>query len=309
VGLNVHFLSLIFSAADTTITPFFRFSVFRISGKWGTAVGEGHRSCSRCGRELRGGARFCGKCGQSVSANATQAVIPGITGVPAVDRAPPSAVPGRPSGPERRPASFWPLIVVLAVLAAGGVTIAFFLSRHSQGEPVADVGATLSSSPDTVASTYTAPPPLTGEQAAQNLSTLLAQSANDRTSIVNAVNDVSQCGPDLGQDSQIFQSAAASRQSLLSQLASLPGQSALPAQMIQDLTGAWQASAAADQDFAQWAQDEASQGCTPDDQSDQNYQAADAPDNEATEDKEAFVSLWNPIATSYGMPYYQWEQL
>jgi hypothetical protein len=218
-------------------------------------------------------------------------------------------MPGSPSGQGRRPASPWPLVAVIAVLAAAGVAIAFFLSRHSPGEPVADVGATLSSSVDTVASTDSAPPPPTEEQAAQTLSTLLAQSANDRASIVNAVTDVSQCGPNLGQDSQIFQSAAASRQSLLSQLASLPGQSALSAQMIQDLNGAWQASAEADQDFAQWAQDEASQGCTSDDQSDQNYQAADTPDNEATVDKEAFVSLWNPIATSYGLPTYQWEQL
>jgi hypothetical protein len=272
-------------------------------------VGEGHQSCSRCGRELRVGARFCGKCGQSVSANAARAAIPGSAGAPAVDSLPPSAAPGSPSGPGRRPASLWPLVAVLAVLMAGGVTIAFLLSRHSRGEPVAGVGSTFSSSADTVASTQTAPPPLTGEQAAQNLSTLLAQSADDRTSIVNAVSDVSQCGPDLGQDAQVFRSAAASRQSLLAQLAGLPGQSALPAQMIADLTGAWQASAQADQDFALWAQDEASQGCTPDDQSDPNYQAAEAPDNEATADKEAFAGLWNPIATSYGLPAYQWEQL
>jgi zinc-ribbon domain len=272
-------------------------------------MGEGYRSCSRCGRELRARARFCGKCGQPVSANAAQAAIPGSTVAPPAGMLPPSGGPGRPSGPGRRPALVWPLVAVLAVLAVGGVTSAFFLSRHSQGEPVADVGAGLSSSPDIVASTQTAPPPLTEGQAAQNLSVLLARSADDRTSIVNAVNDVSQCGPDLGQDSQVFQSAAASRQGLLSQLASLLGRSALSAPMIQDLTGAWQASAEADQDFAQWAQDEASQGCTADDRSDQNYQAADAPDNEATADKEAFVGLWNPIATSYGLPTYQWEQL
>ena len=29
----------------------------------------------------------------------------------------------------------------------------------------------------------------------------------------------------------------------------------------------------------------------------------------ATADKESFVSLWNPIASSYGLPNYQWNQL
>ena len=79
--------------------------------------------------------------------------------------------------------------------------------------------------------------------------------------------------------------------------------------MIQALTSAWQASAQADQDFAQWAQDEATQGCTPNDQSDRNYQAAAGPDNQATADKRAFVNLWNPIATRYGLATYQWDQL
>jgi hypothetical protein len=54
---------------------------------------------------------------------------------------------------------------------------------------------------------------------------------------VNAVNSINECGPTLSQDPQVLESAAASRQRLLSQLASLPGRSALPAQMLQALTG------------------------------------------------------------------------
>jgi hypothetical protein len=49
------------------------------------------------------------------------------------------------------------------------------------------------------------------EQMAQGLSALLARSAADRDSIVNAVDGVNQCAPDLGQDLRTFQSAAASR--------------------------------------------------------------------------------------------------
>ncbi len=126
---------------------------------------------------------------------------------------------------------------------------------------------------------------------------------------MNAASSVSQCGPALSQAPQVFENAAASRQRLLSQLASLPGRSALSGQMLQALTGAWQASATADQDFAQWAQDELSQGCTPNDQADPNFQAAAGPDGQATTGKKAFVSLWNPVAAQYGLPSYRWNQL
>ena len=147
------------------------------------------------------------------------------------------------------------------------------------------------------------------QQAADSLSALLAQSVTDRSSIVSAVNDVSGCGPSLGQDAQTFQNAATSRQNLLSRLAGMPDRSALPAPMLQALTGAWQASIQADQDFAQWAQDEASRGCVPNDHSDPGYQASAGPDGQATTDKKAFVTGWNPIAARYGLTSYQWNQL
>jgi hypothetical protein len=139
--------------------------------------------------------------------------------------------------------------------------------------------------------------------AAHALASLLARSATDRSSIVTAVNDVNQCA-NLSGDAQVFQQAASSRQQLLSQLAALQDGSALPAQLIQDLHDSWQASQQADQDFAAWASDE-SNGCTQNDTSNANYQAAAGPDNQATADKTAFVSEWNPIATRYGLPTYQ----
>lgn len=145
--------------------------------------------------------------------------------------------------------------------------------------------------------------------AAQNLATLLAQSATDRSAITTAVSDVNNCGSNLSGDASTFQQAASSRGQLLGQLAQLPDASALPAQLIQDLTGAWQSSQQADKDFAAWADDENTNGCTPNDSADANYQAATTPDNQATADKQAFVSQWNQIATQYGLPTYQWNQL
>jgi hypothetical protein len=138
---------------------------------------------------------------------------------------------------------------------------------------------------------------------------LLASSASDRGAIVAAVNDVNACGS-VSQDLQTFQQAATSRQQLLGQLNSLAAASYLPTQMIRDLSAAWQASIEADQDFAAWATDENSgSGCTPDDSGNANYQAANEPDNDATTDKKAFVSSWNPIATQYGLATYEWNQL
>ncbi|MGH3182039.1 MAG: hypothetical protein ACRDOE_09055, partial [Streptosporangiaceae bacterium] len=144
---------------------------------------------------------------------------------------------------------------------------------------------------------------------AQGLASLLGQSVKDRTAITQAVNDVDQCGPNLNQDPQTFRTAATSRQNLLAQLADLSGRSALPSNMLAALTGAWQNSVKADQDFAQWSQDELSRGCTDNDQSDPNAQAAVGPDNQATTDKQDFVGMWNPVAAQYGLPSYQWNQL
>ncbi len=145
--------------------------------------------------------------------------------------------------------------------------------------------------------------------AAASLATLLAQTAADRSSIVGAFGAVEDCTAALGQAPQVFQGSAASRQRLLQRLATLPGRSALPAAMLQALTGAWQASAAVDTDLAKWAQDEAAGGCKPHDHADANYQASNAPDAQATNDKAAFVGMWDTIAAKYGLTRYQTSQL
>ena len=76
-------------------------------------------------------------------------------------------------------------------------------------------------------STTTTTPLINEQQAARTLSTLLSQSVVDRSEINAASNDVTTCGPTLSQDSQTFDAASSSRQSLLTQLSALPGVSAL----------------------------------------------------------------------------------
>jgi len=199
--------------------------------------------------------------------------------------------------------------------AIGGLGITRFVLRSSTASEATFINSKTSASSPSASTRRppsTQPPTLalpTEQVAAQSLSRLLAQSASDRTAINNAFNDVNACGSGLSQDAQAFQQAAASRKRLMSQLGTLHGGSVLPAQMLQDLSGAWQASYQADQDYANWADDENSEGCTSNDTSDSYYQAATEPDNQATTDKEAFVSAWNTIAGQYGLTTYQQDQL
>jgi hypothetical protein len=146
-------------------------------------------------------------------------------------------------------------------------------------------------------------------QAAQALAALLAQSGTDRAAITQAFSAVADCSAGLSQDETIFSNAASSRQALLDKLAALPDRSALPASMLQELTTAWKASGQADQDFAKWTQDEISQGCSTNDQSDASYRAATVPDDQATAHKKAFAALWTAIADEYGLPLYQYNQI
>jgi len=149
----------------------------------------------------------------------------------------------------------------------------------------------------------------TQRQAATQLSALLAKSVTDRAAVTAAAVDVRGCGPNLPQDAQTFAQAASARRGLLSQLASLPGRSALPAAMLQDLTSAWQASAQVDTDLSRWAQNNITRGCRHGARSDAHLRASYAPGAQADTSKRAFAAQWNPIARQYGLTTYQRSQL
>lgn len=216
-------------------------------------------------------------------------------------------LPGPPGPPPNRPRRLRALLIGLATfLAAGGITAAVMLIAHPlQRGPASSPGGAAAAPVEVTPAGQPAQ-----EAAAQGLAGLLARSVTYRSSIVAAVNDVSRCGPNLRQDPQTFRTAAASRQALLTRLARLPGRSALPGPMLAALTSAWQNSIKADRDFAHWAKDEISGGCTSGNQSaDPHAQAAAGPDALATTGKQAFVGQWNPVATRYGLPTYRWNQL
>jgi len=180
-------------------------------------------------------------------------------------------------------------------------------SGKATGSPAASASASASpAASSSVSATATA---ASEQQAATTVAGMLARSGSDRTAINNAVSDVNSCGPNLAGDPKVFEQAASSRQSLLSDLASMAGRGTLPPALLTDLTNAWQASISADDDFARWANDEIAKGCVVNDTSDPGYQAAATPDNAATAAKQAFVGQWNPLAVRYGLTQYQWNQL
>jgi hypothetical protein len=150
---------------------------------------------------------------------------------------------------------------------------------------------------------------VTEQQAATSVGSLLAQSVSDRAAIISAANGVSDCGPSLNSAPKVFDDAAGSRESLLARFTAMPGRAALPAALVSDLTQAWQASIAADQAYAKWANDEITQGCVANDTSDPGYQATITPNANATKYKTAFVAQWNPVAARYGLTPYQQDQL
>jgi hypothetical protein len=230
---------------------------------------------------------------------------------PAAPAVPSRVLPGPPGSSPGGPRRLRGVLIGLATfLAAGAITAAVMLILHPLHRAAAPSPARTSLGPSSAPSSPSSSAAASPQQAARGLAGLLAQSVTDRSSIVAAVNDVSQCGPNLRQDPQTFQNAVASRQALLTRLANMPDRSALPAPMLAALTSAWQNSIKADQDFALWAQDEVANGCTANNQSaDSNAQAADGPDAQATTAKQSFVAQWNPIATQYGLRTYQWNQL
>jgi hypothetical protein len=202
------------------------------------------------------------------------------------------------SGGPRRPGRLLiPVIVAAALVAVVAGVVAF---RALSGSTAA--GATSGTTPS--ASSQDA-----RRQVAVRLSGLLAQSVTDRAAVTGAAVDVRGCGPSLRQDARTFAREAISRQHLLSQLASMPGRSLLPAVMLQDLTSAWQASGQVDTDLARWTQDNIARGCHRISRSDASLRASYIPEGRATVGKRAFATLWNPIARQYGLTTYQRNQL
>jgi hypothetical protein len=238
----------------------------------------------------------------------------------------PAAGPPRGGRRSESNAGLWTILLLLLAGAGAGVVllVAHPFGHHNQrqtastGSPAASPAGRKShasgaakASPASSASGPGSSAVATSaaeQRAASNVASMLSRSASDRTAIIGAATDIGKCGPNLNADPKVFDDAAASRRAMLASLTTMPGRSTLPPALVSDLTQAWQASITADQAYAQWATDEISQGCVRNDTSDPGYQATVAPDRQATQYKDSFVVLWNPVASGYGLTPYSADQ-
>jgi hypothetical protein len=196
----------------------------------------------------------------------------------------------------------------IAVGIGGGLLAARFLNQRDAsgqaGAPAESTVTTLSADPGVQpTSTYQSPsdPAAIHEQASQ-LNGLLAHSGEARGSVVDAVAAVSSCS-DVSAGANALAAAADSRQDSLDQLDGLETD-ALPngPGLVLTLRFALQKSLEADQHFAAWAQSVLRAGCSGSAPRNRHYRAATQASRLATDAKHRFVRIWNPIATSEGLP-------
>ncbi|MFC9262269.1 hypothetical protein ACFT25_20980 [Streptomyces hydrogenans] len=141
------------------------------------------------------------------------------------------------------------------------------------------------------------------EPQAKELDKLLATSNDSRDAVIRSVEAIKQC-KNLDQSAADLRGAAEQRRSLVTKLQSLavdkvPDNGALTAA----LTRAWQASAAADDHYAGWAdQMKAKNACKGGQAKSTNrFKAANDKSAEATKAKKEAAGLWNPTAEKYGL--------
>ena len=152
-------------------------------------------------------------------------------------------------------------------------------------------------STSTSANPATAAPDPAASAQASTVSTLLNSGSGSADALNNAVNDVSNCG-DIASDISEIQSVENQRQDEYDQAQSTQ-MNDLPngAQVKSDLIQALHYSLVADQDYLNYANQMESSSCQSGSQA-----AAQAADGQAVTYKDDFLSLWNPIASEYGLP-------
>ncbi len=225
------------------------------------------------------------------------------------------AQPSYDAGPDddggrRRGRSRVPLIAAIGVgIVVLGVGAGALLSGGGDKDQGGDDKTVAAASPATQDSASPAADP--ARQQAVELDKLLADSGSSRASVIQAVADVKQCD-NLDQAASNLRDAARQRGQLVTRLGKLsvdklPGNADLTAA----LTKAWQASAAADNHYAAWAdQAKGHKVCRKGHaRTTGETQAGNRESGTASAQKAKAAALWNAIATKYGLTQRQPTQL
>ena len=128
-----------------------------------------------------------------------------------------------------------------------------------------------------------------------------------RPTVQAAINHVQDCSESPSDAQATLQHAITTRQGILQGLQTL-SVSGLPngTQLVSALTTAMQNSLNADNDYHAWMADLVSSGntCGSNPNQDSNYVNGGTASSDATTSKDAFLSLWNPMAPAYGQQTY-----
>ncbi|MEP7026878.1 MAG: hypothetical protein ABJB47_24325, partial [Actinomycetota bacterium] len=243
----------------------------------------------------------------------------------------PAVPPGRGAGPPPPPArmsrGMLALVALCVAIVAGAATAAVILlsHHHASGSPLSSQSGPVSSAPASPApSTHqaaTSPPASTSSAStsptasspapapsssagtsvagtqASAVSSLLATGANSSVQLTDAVDNVQAC-TDVPSNLSSIQAVRDQRQTEYNQAQALDtGALANGAALKSSLTTALSYSLKADDEYLQWAQQQAA-SCHPGSQS----SAAAADGQQALTYKTTFVGLWNPVAVKYGLP-------
>ncbi|MFH8568802.1 hypothetical protein [Streptomyces sp. NPDC017993] len=229
--------------------------------------------------------------------------------------------PPQGGGPDRRPYDdghgerrrLAPAIivgVVVVALAGAGLGVGWALSGGSDDDakkpsPGSSAGKPAKEKSSAEPSTDPA------EAQAKGLDSLLGDSNNSRSSVINAVNSIKSCD-NLGKAAKDLRAAAGQRNALVQRLRQLPVDK-IPdnAVLTAALTKAWQSSASADNHYAAWAgQVAGKKGCHKG-KARGTGQAAEGnvASGEATRAKQQAAKIWNPLAQKYSLTERRPEQL
>jgi hypothetical protein len=196
--------------------------------------------------------------------------------------------------------------VGIVVLGIGAGALLGGGGGDSDGDDSKTVSAT---GPATAGSSEPAADPAKAQ--AEELDRLLAQSGNSRQSVIGAVANVRVC-KNLDQAATDLRDAAKQRNGLVTKLSGLsvdklPDHAALTA----SLTAAWQASASADNHYAAWADQAKSKKVCHKGHARTTGQSAagNTASGTATASKKKAATLWNAIASKYGLTQRQPTQL
>ncbi|MHC3469234.1 hypothetical protein ACYF6T_11005 [Streptomyces sp. 7R007] len=218
---------------------------------------------------------------------------------------------GRGGGRGGRPRSRVPLIAAVGIgIVVLGVGAGALLGGGG-GDDSKDRNQTVSATaPATEGSASPSADPAKTQAVA--LDKLLADSGNSRASVIAAVADVKRCA-NLTQAASDLRAAAKQRTELVTRLSGL-SVDRLPnhADLTSSLTKAWQASAAADNHYAAWADQVAGnkKGCKKGQARTTGQTAAgNRESGTASQQKARAAGLWNAIAKTYGLTQRQPTQL